>query len=407
MTSNSDTINRFLNAPSGPLVVYSPIANPEIILSLVVPTYNERENIERLIQTLSDLLDDFLPQNYEMIIVDDDSPDYTWKIAQACLGQYPQLRVMRRCKERGLSSAVIRGWQQAQGKFLGVIDGDLQHPPEVLLQLVTALSSGADLAVASRHIEGGGVSEWSLMRRALSRGAQMLGLIVLPRVIGRLSDPMSGYFMVRREAIAEKILQPLGYKILIEVLARGEIYHITEVPYIFQERDAGESKVTVQQYLDYLHHLVRLRLTTGRLRWLKRYFYFPLKRFLQFGIVGVSGIFVDMFILYLLFENLDLGLTRSAFIASEVAILNNFLWNDVWTFRDLSQRQDQGRKIFKRFVKFNIICGLGLILKVLLLNFFFNVWSWNAYLANLLAIALVTIWNFGLSWKLGWRVTEQ
>ncbi|MBV5260150.1 glycosyltransferase [Synechococcus moorigangaii CMS01] len=389
------------------MIVYSPISDPEVILSLVIPTYNEGDNIERLIATLSELLDDCIPQRYEIIVVDDDSPDHTWEIAKACLSKYSQLRVMRRCHERGLSSAVIRGWQQAQGQFLGVIDGDLQHPPEVLLKLISALSNGADLAVASRHIEGGGVSEWSLTRRILSRGAQMLGLILLPRVIGRLSDPMSGYFMVRREAIAEKILQPLGYKILIEILARGEINHVAEVPYVFQERDAGESKVTAQQYLDYLRHLVRLRLTTGRLRWLKQYFQFPLKRFLQFGTVGMSGVFVDMGLLYLLFEGLGLGLTRSAFIASEMAIVNNFLWNDFWTFRDLSKQQRQGHKMFKRFVKFNIICGLGLGLKILLLNFFFNVWAWNAYLANLVAIALVTMWNFWLSWKLGWRVTEQ
>jgi dolichol-phosphate mannosyltransferase len=105
---------------------------------------------------------------------------------------------------------------------LGVIDADLQHPPELLLKLWGEIKRGGDLAVASRHVEGGGVSDWSVIRRFLSRGAQTLGLIILPEVIGRVSDPMSGYFMVRRRCIAGRTLSPLGYKILIEVLARGK-----------------------------------------------------------------------------------------------------------------------------------------------------------------------------------------
>ena len=130
--------------------------------------------------------------------MDDNSPDKTWQLARSLLPTYPQLKVMRRVQEKGLSTAVIRGWQAAEGEILGVIDADLQHPPKVLLQLWQEMERGADLALASRHVEGGGVSEWSVVRRFLSRGAQMLGLILLPGVLSRLSDPMSGYFMVRR-----------------------------------------------------------------------------------------------------------------------------------------------------------------------------------------------------------------
>ncbi|NJN73957.1 MAG: glycosyltransferase [Limnothrix sp. RL_2_0] len=378
-----------------------------ISLSLVVPTYNERDNIEQLIKILSDLLNRALPDDYELIIVDDDSPDLTWEAVQSCLLDYPHLRVIRRQGERGLSGAVIRGWQQAQGKFLGVIDGDLQHPPEVLLSLLSSIQGSADLAVASRHIGEGGVSEWSLIRRVLSRGAQLLGLVLLPRVIGRVSDPMSGYFLVRRAAIANRDLYPLGYKILIEILGRGRIDQVIEVPYVFQERQAGDSKVTAQQYWDYIHHLLRLRLTTGRLQKVKRYLQFPLKRLLQFGLVGASGLIIDMSLLYLLFDGLGWGLTRSSLIAAEIAIINNFLWNDRWTFRDASKNQRQFRKTIKRLLKFNLICALGLGIKILLLNIFFNSFGWNAYLSNFLAIVLVTAWNFLLSWKLGWRVTQQ
>jgi dolichol-phosphate mannosyltransferase len=378
-----------------------------VAFSLIVPTYNEGENIITLIRILGGLLDEIFPDNYELIIVDDDSPDRTWEIAESCLSEYPYLRVIHRHNGRGLSSAVICGWQAAKGQYLGVIDGDLQHPPEVLFQLIQALDHGADLAVASRHIEGGGVSEWSLLRRFLSRGAQILGLILLPRVISRLSDPMSGYFMVRRSAIANKQLHPLGYKILIEVLARGDIQAIAEVPYVFRERNAGNSKVTSKQYWEYIHHLIRLRMTTGRLRWLKQYLHFPVARFLRFGLVGFSGLFIDMGLLYVLFDGLGLGLTRSALIAAEMAIINNFIWNDFWTFRDLARQQKQWRQRIKRLGKFNVICGLGLGLKLVLLNIFFNVFGINAYAANFLAIAIVTIWNFWLSFKLGWRVTQQ
>ncbi|WP_353258094.1 glycosyltransferase [Prochlorothrix hollandica] len=384
----------------------APIA-PPIQLSLIVPTYNEGGNVGKLITVLSALLDPVLPQGYELIIVDDDSPDRTWALAQGYLPDYPQLRVMRRQGERGLSSAVIRGWQGAQGEILGVIDGDLQHPPEVLLELLAQVRQGADLAVASRHIDGGGVSDWSLARRILSRGAQLLGLVLLPRAVGRVSDPMSGYFLVRRSAIAARPLQPLGYKILIEVLGRGTLDRVAEVPYVFQEREAGDSKVTAQQYWDYLHHLLRLRLTTGRFQGVKQRLRFPVKRFLQFGLVGSSGLLVDMGVLYLLFDGLGWGLTRSAVLAAELAIVNNFIWNDRWTFREFSQRQRQRRKTLKRFLKFNSICGLGLVLKILILNVFFNQLSLNAYIANFLAIALVTLWNFWLSVRLGWRVTQQ
>ena len=230
-----------------------------VYFSLIIPTYNESENIITLIHLLSCLLDEKLPNNYEIIVVDDDSSDRTWEIALQLTKDYPRLRVMRRQEERGLSTAVIRGWQAAQGQILGVIDGDLQHPPEILLKLLDVISQGADLATASRYVAGGGTSDWQLHRKILSRGAQCLGIMILPNVVSRVSDPMSGYFLVRRDAISEKIMNPFGYKILLEVLGRGDIKKIAEVGYIFQERQEGVSKVTWQQYLEYLLHLVRLR----------------------------------------------------------------------------------------------------------------------------------------------------
>jgi dolichol-phosphate mannosyltransferase len=374
-------------------------------LSLAIPTYNEADNIKALLQRLITLLDQLQPQSYELIVVDDDSPDRTWQIALALSSTYPQVRVIRRRRERGLSSAVIRAWQVAQGEILGVIDADLQHPPEVIGDLIGAMAAGTDLAVASRHVSGGGVSRWNLGRRLLSRGAQTLGLLLLPGVVGRVSDPMSGYFMVRRGAIAGPSLNPKGYKILLEVLGRGQIATIQEVGYVFQERQQGSSKVSWRQYLDYLHHLLRLRVG-GRLSQVPARF--PLQRFLRFGLVGLSGVVVDMAVLYLLHTHLGLPLTRSKLVAAELAIINNFFWNDAWTFADISLRQRGWPARCKRGLKFNLICLVGLGLNVVALNIFYNLVFGQRcpYLANLLAIALVTLWNFWLNLKLSWRVTQ-
>lgn len=394
-------VHGLVPVPHGPLRISGKVPPPtdldhrSILLSVAIPTFQESQNIPILIDRLTGLLDQAIPGQYELIVVDDDSPDRTWEVAANIATYYPQLRVMRRRGERGLSTAVVRGWQVAQGQVLAVIDADLQHPLHTLLQLWSKIQEGADLAVASRHVEEGGVSDWSLARRILSRGAQMLGLMVLPGVVGRVSDPMSGYFMVRRDAVAEVDLNPVGYKILIEVLGRGEIAHIQEVGYIFQERQEGESKVTSRQYWQYLQHLLRLRISN-----------WPVGRFFRFAMVGFTGLFVDMTIFYLLLDGWGLPLTISAILSAEIAILNNFLWNDQWTFRDLSRQQSGGGRRFKRLLKFNVICLVGLGLNVIILNLLVIALGFNAYGAKLSAIAIVTFWNFWVNLKLSWRVTE-
>ncbi|MEI6441728.1 MAG: glycosyltransferase [Nostocales cyanobacterium ELA583] len=410
---NTNSSNSLLVVPSGALRIseFTPeeiAKNNPILLSLVIPTYKERDNVENVINILSGLLDQAIPGNYELIIVDDDSPDRTWEVAESLIPDYPQLRVMRRQEERGLSSAVIRGWQAATGRVLGVIDGDLQHPPEVLTQLLQKIEQGADLALASRHVDGGGVSSWSVIRRFLSRGAQVLGLVILPGVLGRVTDPMSGYFMVRRSAIANTTLNPVGYKILLEVIGRGQVGEIAEAGYVFRERTEGESKVTWKQYIEYIQHLIRLRISTGRLGKISKKIKFPVQRFLRFGLVGLSGVFVDMLILYLLSDptTLALPLTRSKIMAGEIAIFNNFLWNDAWTFADVSMQQQGWKPRLKRFLKFNVVCLAGLVLNVLILNLVFNFLIPNRYIANFIAIAIATIWNFWVNLKLSWRVTE-
>ena len=371
-------------------------APSSIRLSLVIPTYNESKNIPEVIRQLSALLDRTCGGAYEIIVVDDDSPDGTWALALELSKQYPALRVMRRQTERGLATAVIRGWQAARGNVLAVMDGDLQHPPEAISALWLEVEKGADIAVASRHVEGGGVSDWSLTRRIVSRAAQVLGLLILPNVVGRVSDPMSGYFMIRRSAIQGITMNPLGYKILVEILGRGKIRWIAEVPYLFRERTGGESKLTRAVYVDYLRHLLRLRISL-----------LPLDRFLRFAVVGFSGVFVDMGMLFILSDPtmLGWGLTRSKLIGAEIAIVNNFYWNDRWTFGDVSSRQNRPAQRIRRFAKFQIVCLCGLALNAILLNVQFNLLGINRYIANAVAIAIVTGWNFWLNLKLSWRIS--
>ena len=386
-----------LDVPSGPLRIGSAPADGSepVRLSVIVPTYNEAKNIGELVGRLCELLDPKFGAGYEIIVVDDDSPDRTWELAQGLGQRYPRLRVMRRTYERGLSTAVVRGWQAARADVLGVIDADLQHPPEIVLELWSLIERGADVAVASRHIDGGGVSDWALHRRVLSRAAQVLGLAILPGVVGRVSDPMSGYFMLKRPCVQGVTLNPLGYKILIEILGRARVRWIGEAPYVFRERSEGASKVTWKVYVEYFRHLLRLRLAT-----------LPLTRFARFAAVGFSGVIVDMGLLFLLSDpsTLGWGLTRSKLLAAEAAIINNFLWNDSWTFADVSRHQRELTQRLRRFAKFQLICLAGLVLNTLLLNVLFNVFGMNRYLANAVAIAAVTGWNFWVNVKLSWRV---
>jgi dolichol-phosphate mannosyltransferase len=366
-------------------------------LSLVLPTYNEAKNIAAVLEQAIAHLDAVTGLTYEIIVVDDDSPDGTWGKALDVAEKTSQVRVVRRQNERGLSTAVIRGWQVARGRVLGVMDADLQHPPEITAKLWKEMARGADLAVASRHIEGAGVSDWSMTRRIVSRFAQVIGLVLLPEVTARVSDPMSGYFMISRSAVEGQELNPLGYKILIEVLGRGRVRWISEVPYTFRERVEGSSKVSSKIYMEYFQHLMRIRI-----------YLLKTSSAVRFCIVGLSGVVIDMTLLYLLSDPsmLHWGLTRSKILAAEAALFNNFVWNDLWTFRHISMRQNSLAQRVKRFLKFNALCSIGLAINVLILNVEFNLFHMNRYVANLVAIAIATVWNYGANLRLNWRVTE-
>src|ERR1700732_4665118 len=385
-------------AAPGPLTI-APQEPPEILdLSLVLPTFNESGHIDTIVEQLIAVLDGIPALRYEIIIVDDNSPDRTWEKARRLSDTFPQIHAIRRQDRRDLSTAVLRGWQIARGDVFAVMDADLQHPPETLIELWRAMRRGADLAVASRNIEGGGVSDWTIPRRIVSRCAQLLGLVVLPEVTGKISDPMSGYFMVRRSALAGRELKPLGYKILMEVLARGEVDKISEVPYVFRETPHRPSKHSAAVFALYLKHLIRIRMHLLKT-----------STFVRFCIVGATGTLIDTTMLFLLSDprTLNWSLTGSKIIAAELALTNNFIWNDLWTFGRFSSRQNTLRQRARRFLKFNLLCSVGIILNLIILNIGFKVFHMNRYIANLSAIFVVTFWNYNTNRKLSWRTTAK
>ena len=209
------------------------------MISIIVPTYNERENLEELFERIARALEG---REFEIIVVDDDSPDRTWEKAEELAKKYP-VKVIRRTNERGLSSAVIRGFREANGEIFVVMDADLQHPPEVIPKLIEAIEEGADIAIASRYVKEGKVENWHWWRKLISKGAIMVGRVALPR-IRNIKDPVSGFFALRREVIEHVELNPVGFKILLEILIKGKYERVTEIPFIFGIRKAGESKLT-------------------------------------------------------------------------------------------------------------------------------------------------------------------
>jgi dolichol-phosphate mannosyltransferase len=229
------------------------------LVSIVVPTYNEAQTVPVLARRLGAAMSG---HEWELIVVDDGSPDGTAGVAAGLAPELP-VRVVRRPGKLGLASAVMDGWAEAQGHVLVVMDADLSHPPESVPALVEALRAGADMAVGSRYVRGGGVVDWPLRRRVVSRVACLMGNALVP-----VRDATSGFFAIRREVIAGVRLDPIGFKIGFEVIARGRYRRVVEVPYTFRDREHGASKFGTREILNYglqLAQVARDRVL-GRLR---------------------------------------------------------------------------------------------------------------------------------------------
>jgi dolichol-phosphate mannosyltransferase len=227
-------------------------------LGLVIPTLNEAGNIPALLSRLQRTLED-VELDYELIVVDDDSQDGTSQLVQAYARNDSRVRLLVRKGHRGLAGAVVHGWRHTEADLLGVIDADLQHPPEVLPSLLEAIREGNDIAIASRYTgrNRDSVSDWNKVRRFISRCSTWATAPLQRRGV-RVKDPMSGYFVVRRECIEDLDLQPKGFKILLEILVKGRLRKAAEVPFRFATRHTGKSKADLRVAIDYFSLLGKL-----------------------------------------------------------------------------------------------------------------------------------------------------
>lgn len=233
---------------------------PGLRLALVVPTLNEGNNIGFLLTSLQEALQPVsLP--WEVIVVDDDSSDATPEIVQEHSRRDCRIRLVTRRGERGLAGAILDGWALSGAELLGVMDADLQHPPNLLPSLVEAIEH-ADIAIASRYCHKHGVDGWNPVRTAISRLSTLASLPLLRHL--RVTDPMSGFFIVRRQCLEGIVFQSQGFKLLLEILVRGRIRTAKEVPYSFGTRHAGTSKASASVALRYLQLLGRLSIDSLR-----------------------------------------------------------------------------------------------------------------------------------------------
>jgi dolichol-phosphate mannosyltransferase len=355
------------------------------LLSVIIPTYNEQDNIVPLVERLHRTL---TGHNYEILFVDDNSRDSTVEVIERLAPKYP-VKVLVRKTERGLATAVLHGIRYAQGDIIGVMDADLQHPPEVNAPLLQAIESGADLAVASRYVAGGGCPNWGMVRKVISKGALTLAHLFLPSS-RQVKDPMSGFYMFRRQGIDQIVFQPIGYKILLEMLVMGNFRKVVEVPFIFEDRSSGRSKMKARQQLDYLKHIFSLMRRKGELL-----------RLLKFIGVGLSGIAVNQAILWLLTEFGGLPYWFSSIFGIEASIISNFILNDRFTFAD--RRAGKTRSFLYRLFKFNVTCAAGAGIQWGLLVLFTSVFGIHYLVSNLIGILVAFIWNYTLSLVWTWK----
>jgi dolichol-phosphate mannosyltransferase len=225
-------------------------------LALTIPTLREAENISGLLDHVRSVLDP-LGIRYEILVVDDDSRDGTEEIVSAISRRDPRVRLLVRKGQRGLSGAILHGWQNTDAAILGVMDADLQHPPELLPKLIAAILAGRDLAIGSRYTAGGSLRDWNPVRKLISAAAVWVTWPI-QRAGLRAKDPMSGFFFVRRECVEKIPFQRSGFKLLLEILVRGHIRSVEEIPFAFGQRYRGASKASFKVAVDYGSLLARL-----------------------------------------------------------------------------------------------------------------------------------------------------
>ncbi len=344
-------------------------------VSVVIPTYNESENIRGIVEEVEDVLEG---REHEILVVDDGSPDGTAEIVEEMMEEHPELRLIRRDGKRGLGAAYKDALPEAEGEKIVQMDADFSHPPGKIPELLEALEHH-EVAVGSRYVEGGERKD-PLHRRIFP----LLGSYLYRVLLGSpVRDVTSGFKAYRKEVIEEVAGEglPDGFHFQAASLfsALGSDASVTEVPIEFGPRRAGEPKYDTGDLVDNV-------LLLGKLSLKRR------ERMVKFGVVGATGVGVNMGLLYLLTEFAGFYYLFSAVFAVESSIVSNFVLNDLWTFRDL--RKEGWRNWLERFSKFHAVSLAGMALNLSLLWVFTEVFGIYYLLSNLMAIAVVFAWNY-------------
>lgn len=364
-----------------------------MMLSIVVPTYNEANNLLEFYKTISESLQGI---EHEIIIVDDASPDKTGELAEWLHNFYGNIKVIHRPRKMGTASAIVDGLDFASGDIICTINADLQHPPKHLTFMLELIDK-YDVVVASRYTDGGRGEGESFWRLVTSKVAGGLARILLPKVKG-IKDPMSGYFMFKRRVIENAHINPkscsnstsVGVKLLLEILVKGSYDKTTEVPYVFKKRNEGKSKFSLKDCFIYLRQLLHLMRFSGETR-----------RILKFCIVGASGVGVNEGLLWLLTEKAGLPYMFSGVLSVESAILSNFTWNELWTFKDLKRTKQTN--VLHRALRFNLVRIAGLVANLTILYLLSGHFGIHYLISNLIAIVAATMWNYIASLILVWK----
>ncbi len=359
-------------------------------LAIVVPTFEERDNIEPLLENLRKSLGGI---EYEVIFVDDDSPDGTAAAIRAISRRNPRVRVLQRIRRRGLASACLEGMMATSAPYLAVMDADLQHDERILPAMLSQLKSEKlDLVVATRNQGVGGMGEFDLNRVRLSNLGRWLS-----RTLSHsdLSDPMSGFFVLDRTFLEEVVhsASGVGFKILLDLVASAHRpVRIAEVPYTFKKRIHGTSKLDILVGIEYLQLL--LDKTIGDL--------IP-PRFLIFSLVGALGLLLSIGVLYLLFSILKVQFSVAQAITTFVAMTANFFLNNSLTYRD---RRLRGRRVVVGLMTFYAACFVGAVINVRIAQFTKDAGApW--YLAGACGLAVGAVWNYGVTSITTWRQARE
>jgi dolichol-phosphate mannosyltransferase len=355
-------------------------------LAVIAPTFNERANIRPFIDAICRALEGI---RWEIVFVDDDSPDGTSDFLLNICRTDPRVRFLRRIRRRGLSSAVVEGILSTSTPYVAVIDADMQHDERLLAQMLKVLQDdAADIVIGSRYTADGGVGSWDQSRRRISRFATFLSRLV---VKAELTDPMSGFFMVRREVFEDALrdLSIQGFKILLDIVASSpRSLRIKELPYVFRPRQHGESKLDALVSLEYLNLLLDKLLG----RWVPT-------RFVLFATIGSFGVVVHMLTLAILLYSGILFVAAQA-TATIVAMTTNFFLNNALTYRD---KQLKGfSSLALGLLSFYAVCGVGAFANVGVADFLF-VHNYSWWLSGISGVLVSVVWNYAASSVLTWR----